>query len=97
MRLAWTITNENIVGEFVVMDVEAQIDGGELPDADALPIEIADEHGTLLEIQTHGQDRKLGICIGDEHIARGVYLGIDQEEQLLAILLKRKAAREAAA
>lgn len=97
MRMAWTITNENIVGEFVVMDVEAQIDGGELPDSDALPIEIADEHGTLLEIKTHGRDGKLSIYIGDEYIAHGVYLETAQEEQLLAILLRRKAAREAAA
>ena len=78
MRMAWTITSKNMVGEFVVMDAQGQIDDSELPDPD--------EYMCQVEAWRDG----IVVVCDDE----SVHLDLIQEERLLNILIQRKAERE---
>lgn len=93
LDMTWTITPGGVQCEYIVRDA---------PQPEARRVEypfhklaeIVDEFGVMLQVETHAHRGGLVISVGDEYDADAVILKPEQEEQLLAILLQRKAERE---
>lgn len=95
LEWTYTITSNGVLSEFAIESAPQQSEARRIEYPFHTLAEIVDEFGVMLQVETHAHRDGLVISVGDEYEADAVILDPRQEEQLLTILLQRKAEREA--